>query len=59
MSTTKLRNDTKQYLKNNNLTQQDLANKLGISKQYLYQFLTGRRDSITIELQLRDIIYND
>ena len=33
MFTTKIREDTKKYLKNNNLTQQDIANQLGTSKQ--------------------------
>ena len=33
MFTTKIREDTKKYLNNNNLTQQDITNQLGISKQ--------------------------
>lgn len=51
-----IQKSTLEYLKNNAMTQADLATKLGVSKQYLNQFLNGKRDSIKLELAIRKII---
>lgn len=47
------------YLTKNNMSQTDLARTLGISKQYLNQYLTGRRDAVYLEIKIRAIINGD
>lgn len=44
------------YLKNNAMSQQDLADQLGISKQYLNQYLNGQRDDVRLEIKIKEII---
>ena len=47
---------TLEYLKNNAITQQELAQKLGVSKQYLNQVLNEKRHPIKLLLELEKII---
>lgn len=51
-----IRKKTLKYLKYNAVSQTELATKLGVSKQYLSQFLLGETDSIKLELALRKIV---
>lgn len=47
---------TLEYLKNNAITQQELAQQLGVSKQYLNQVLNEKRHPIKLLLELEKII---
>lgn len=46
------------FIKNNNLKQKNIAKQLNITPQYLNQFLTGKRDSVKLQIELQKIMDN-
>ena len=46
------------FIKKNNLKQKNIAKQLNITPQYLNQFLTGKRDSVKLQIELQKIMDN-
>lgn len=54
----KFTNEVKLFIKNNAITQTELAEHLGVKKQYFSRYLNNEFDSINLELKCKQFMLN-